>query len=97
MKVSAKSQYALRAMVDLASNYTDEYIPLTLIAKNQGISVPYLEQIFSVLCKSGLIRGNKGARGGYSLTLKPSQITVGRILRAMEGESMIVDYCSQDA
>lgn len=91
MKVSTKGRYGLRAMVDLAIHSSDGHVALNAIADRQDISVNYLEQVFSTLRKAGLVRSVKGAQGGYMMTMRPSQMTVGMILRALEGKLVVVD------
>jgi len=91
MKVSTKGRYGLRAMVDLAINAPEGHVALNAIAKRQDISVNYLEQVFSALRKAGLVKSVKGAQGGYAMTMRPSQMTVGMILRALEGKLAVVD------
>ncbi len=91
MKISTKGRYGLRAMVDLAANSKGEYIPLSDIAKRQDVSENYLEQVFGTLRKTGLVKSIKGAQGGYTISDNPSRITVGSILRALEGELSVVD------
>jgi len=85
MKISTKGRYALRLMVDLALNNTGEPISLKDIAKRQGISDKYLEQIISVLNKAGYVKSVRGAQGGYNLKKSPEDCTVGMILRLTEG------------
>lgn len=91
MKVSTKGRYGLRAMVDLAIHSSDGHVALNAIADRQDISVNYLEQVFSTLRKAGLVKSIKGAQGGYMLSMRPSQMTVGMILRALEGKLVVVD------
>ncbi len=91
MKVSTKGRYGLRAMVDLAIHSPEGHVALNAIAKRQEISVNYLEQVFSSLRKAGLVKSIKGAQGGYAMAMRPSQITVGMILRALEGKLVVVD------
>ena len=91
MKISTKGRYGLRAMIDLAVHSSQEHISLSSIAENQGISASYLEQVFSVLRKAGLVKSIKGAQGGYILGEEPKNITVGNILRALEGDLNVVD------
>ena len=86
MKISSKGRYALRAMTDLALHNTGECIRTRDIAQRQNISEKYLEQIVTLLCKSGLIRSVRGAQGGYLLKKDPVDYTVGEILCAAEGE-----------
>lgn len=91
MKVSTKGRYGLRAMVDLAVYSTEGHVALNGVAQRQDISVNYLEQVFSTLRKAGLVKSVKGAQGGYMMAMRPSQITVGMILRALEGNLVVVD------
>ncbi|NLL73804.1 MAG: Rrf2 family transcriptional regulator [Clostridiales bacterium] len=90
MKISTKGRYGLRAMVDLALYSQKEQVPLTSIAQRQDISKSYLEQVFSTLRRAGLVKSTKGAQGGYMLALDPEEITVGMILRALEGDLSVV-------
>ena len=76
MKFSTKTTYGLRAMIMLGRYWGDGKISLATIAKHEGISVKYLEQIFSRLKKEKLVLSEKGANGGYSLTRKPSDISI---------------------
>ena len=85
MKISTKGRYALRMMLDLALNYTGEYISIKSIAARQDISEKYLEQIITQLSRAGYVRSVRGAQGGYMLAKAPSEYTVGMILRVMEG------------
>ncbi len=91
MKFSTKGRYGLRAMVDLAVYSKGEQVALCSIAERQGISTPYLEQVFSILRKSGLVKSVKGAQGGYVLAEAPTDLQVGRILRALEGPISLID------
>ena len=91
MKVSTKGRYGLRSMIDLAINSTEGHVALLYIAERQNISVNYLEQVFSTLRKAGLVKSVKGAQGGYTLGDSPSRITIGRILRALEGNLSMVE------
>ena len=91
MKLSTKGRYGLRAMVDMAVFSQGEHISINSIAERQGISANYLEQVFSTLRKAGLVKSIKGAQGGYSLSRDPSNISIGEILRALEGDLAVVD------
>jgi Rrf2 family protein len=91
MKLSTKGRYGLRAMIDLVVNSEETNISLKSISKRQGISMNYLEQIISVLKKSGYVKSVRGAKGGYSLAKSPEDISVGDILRALEGNLNPVD------
>ena len=85
MKISTKGRYALRMLIDLASNSEDGFISLKDIAERQGISKKYLEQIVPMLNKSGILRTNRGNKGGYMLAKAPNELTVGDVLRSTEG------------
>lgn len=91
MKFSTKGRYGLRAMIDLAVYSNGEYVALCSIAERQDISTNYLEQVFSQLRKSGLVKSAKGSQGGYVLSENPSDIKVGRILRVLEGPLSVTD------
>lgn len=91
MKLSTKGRYGVRAMFELALHYPKAPIPLKDIAMNQDISEKYLEQIFSALRKMGLVKSIRGMQGGYELTSSPQDITVGQILRVLEGDLAPVD------
>ncbi|MBQ9298274.1 MAG: Rrf2 family transcriptional regulator [Clostridia bacterium] len=86
MKISTKGRYALRVMTDLAMNNDGNYISLKDIAKRQGISIKYLEQIVALLNKAGYLQTARGNNGGYKLNKKPEEYIVGDILRATEGD-----------
>ncbi len=91
MKISTKGRYGLRAMVDLAVNSAVDHVALKSIAERQGISENYLEQVFSSLRKASLINSIKGAQGGYVLAKSAAGITVGDILRVLEGDLSVID------
>lgn len=97
MKVSTKGRYALRLMLDLALNDSEKPLRIREIAKNQGISDKYLEQIISVLNKGGFVRSVRGPQGGYLLARKPEEYTVGSILRLTEGSMAPVDCVDDEA
>ncbi|MEA4902782.1 Rrf2 family transcriptional regulator [Desulfitobacterium sp.] len=90
MKISTKGRYGLRALLDLAVHSNGEHVALSNIAERQSISENYLEQVFSSLRKAGIIKSVKGAQGGYILAEKPCSISVGRILRVLEGDLSVV-------
>lgn len=85
MKISTKGRYGLRAMIHLAIYSDGENITLRNIAEKQGISETYLEQLIPNLRKADLVKSVRGAQGGYLLAHEPKDITVGQILRALEG------------
>lgn len=85
MKISTKGRYALRMMLDLAMNQGDDFVSLKDIAERQNISKKYLEQIVPMMNKSGMLKTNRGNKGGYRLLKDPEQYSVGEILRVTEG------------
>jgi len=85
MKISTKGRYALRIMLDIAIHDTNEYISVKDISKRQDITTKYMEQIISQLNKAGLLKSFRGSSGGYKLSKKPKEYTVGEILCAIEG------------
>lgn len=96
MKLSTKGRYGVKAMFDLAQNYGTGPIPLNNIAQRNGISEHYLEQLIAVLRKSGLVKSVRGAQGGYILNGPPDGITIGDIIRVLEGPIAPVDCVSED-
>lgn len=94
MKLSTKGRYGLRAVVDLALHAEEEAISLSSIAERQGLSISYLEQLIAKLKKAGIVDSKRGAQGGYILAKTPEEISVGDILRALEGDLHPVD-CSE--
>lgn len=85
MMISTKGRYALRVMIDICEHNTGDYIPLKDIAARQEISEKYLESIISVLSKADVLDGLRGKGGGYRLTRKPEEYSVGEIIRLVEG------------
>ncbi len=83
-------------MLDLASNDSGTPIRLKDVAKRQGISEKYLEQIISILNKAGFVRSVRGPQGGYSLSRTPADYTVGMILRLTEGSLCPVDCAAEE-
>jgi Rrf2 family protein len=91
MKLSTKGRYGVTAMYDLAMHYGQGPIPLKLTAERQNISEHYLEQLMAGLRRAGYVKSIRGAQGGYELTKDPALITVGDIIRALEGPIAPVD------
>lgn len=85
MKISTKGRYAIRMMADLAIQDAEACIPLRDIAARQNISIKYLEQITALLNKAGMLISIRGNNGGYRLSRKPNEYTIGDILRVTEG------------
>lgn len=85
MKLSTKGRYGLRALIDLAVHSDTEAVSIQSISARQGISESYLEQLMRLLRKAELVKSVRGAGGGYVLAKSAEQISVGDILRALEG------------
>lgn len=85
MKISTKGRYALRVMLDLAAQPSDEFISLKDVARRQDISMKYLEMIVAMLNRAGFVLSQRGKSGGYQLSRKPEEYTVGSILKLTEG------------
>lgn len=86
LRISTKGQYALLIMTELAEQDPEKYIPLKTLSHRHNLSTKYLEQILIQLSKAGLVLGLRGNNGGYKLSRKPEEYSVGEILRAMEGD-----------
>lgn len=95
MKLSSKSEYGLRAMVELATAYGSGPVALADIARSQGLSEGYLEQIIAPLRRAGLVRATRGVKGGYTLAASPAAVTAGRIIRALEGPLDLIECASE--
>ena len=95
--VSTRGRYALRVMVDMAENMSRGYVAMKEIAARQEISLKYLEKILPDLVEAGFVEGLHGRNGGYRLTRKPEDYTVGEILRAAEGDLAPVACLCGDA
>lgn len=86
MMISTRGRYALRFLLDLASQGDNEYIPMRVVAERENISLKYLEQIVPIFSKNHLVDVSYGKGGGYKLSRKPGEYTVGEILRLTEGD-----------
>lgn len=84
MLVSTRGRYAIRIMLELSSHSKDDRVSLAELSRNQEISLKYAEAIVASLVKSGLLEGQRGKNGGYSLVKSPSEISIGEILKITE-------------
>jgi Rrf2 family protein len=91
MKLSARTRYGVRLMLDLAFRYGDGPVYLRDIAVREDISEKYLSQIIIPLRRGGLVRSTRGAHGGYSLARPPAEITLWEIMEPLEGGNSLVD------
>ena len=88
MRVSAKGEYAIKALLDLALHDKQGLQPIQEIAGRQGIPQRYLEQVLLQLKRAGLLESRRGSAGGYRLSRPTDQVTVGDVLRAVEGPAV---------
>ena len=96
MKLSTKSTYGLRAMLNVAMESNGIAVPISDISKKEGISVQYLEQLLNKLRHEGLIESVRGPKGGYMLSKDPVDITVADIVKALEGDIRL-SHCVSSA
>ncbi len=96
MKLSAKSRYGTRLMLDMAQHYQQGPIHLAQVATRQGISVKYLEQIIIPLKKADYIQSVRGPKGGHTLALAPEKITVGEIVALLEEGTSLAECSNND-
>ena len=96
MKLSARSRYATRILIDLAINDKDAPIRTTAISERTGITVQFIEQILKALKQAEQVVSKRGAMGGYHLNRRPEDISLGEIIRVMEGSLSLTDCCEND-
>jgi Rrf2 family transcriptional regulator, cysteine metabolism repressor len=96
MKLSTRTRYGIRAVIELAQHEGDRPLQLRTIAERQDISIKYLEQLMGVLRSAGFIRSVRGAKGGYVLARPPAQITLYEVFRCLEGPVTTTE-CVEDA
>ena len=96
MKLSTKGRYGLKAVIAIARLGESEAVPLSLVAEDTGVSVSYLEQLIIKLKKADIVTSTRGAQGGYTLARNADEISVGDILRALEGNLNPVECVSVD-
>ncbi|MCL2168507.1 MAG: Rrf2 family transcriptional regulator [Defluviitaleaceae bacterium] len=97
MKISTRGRYGLKAVVDIAYHTKDtRCVSLKDVAKRQGISENYLEQIIAPLKRAGVVNAVRGAGGGYYLPRSPESVTVGEVLRVLEGNLAPADCVLDD-
>jgi Rrf2 family protein len=86
---NAKVEYALRAVLELAARETEDAVQGREIAARQAIPEPFLDQLLSTLRRAGMVRSIRGPAGGYVLSRRPHQITVGDVVRACNGQECL--------
>ncbi|MEK7204370.1 MAG: Rrf2 family transcriptional regulator [candidate division NC10 bacterium] len=105
MRISTKGDYATRALQDLAMRYEEGPVPIEAIAQRQVLPARYLEQLLLILKRAGFLASKRGVNGGYYLAKPPREITLGQILRAVDGPIAPIfcvsenprEHCSQES
>ena len=101
MKLSTRTRYGMRAILELAANYGKGPLQIKIIAKRQTMSIKYLEQLMATLKSGGFIRSMRGSKGGYLLERAPNKIKISEVFTALEGPVFTVEcvedqsYCSR--
>lgn len=102
MRLSTRTRYGIRAILEVAANYGLGPIQIKVIAERQDISAKYLEQLMTMLKSGGFVRSIRGSKGGYLLAKPPNEITLSEVFIALEGPSAITvecvdneDYCTR--
>ena len=96
MKLSTRGRYGIHAMYDLAMNAQNGPQSIKAIAEREGMPEAYLEQLIAVLKREKLVTSTRGAQGGYMLARSPAEITVGDVLRALEGGLNLVECLDEE-
>jgi Rrf2 family protein len=104
MRISTKGDYATRALQDLALHYDEGPVPIEVIAQRQALPVRYLEQLLLTLKRAGFLASRRGVNGGYHLAKPPREITLGQVIRAVDGPIAPIfcvsetprEHCSQE-
>jgi len=91
MKLSTRSRYGTRMLLDIAENSNGSPVSVSDISKRLGVSVKYLEQLIRPLKRGGYLDSVRGPKGGHVLTKAPSEITVGEVVRLLEGGISLTD------
>ena len=90
MKLSTKSRYSARILIELARHHKKSPLQTSRIASRQHIPMKYLEQLITILRRAGFIHSFRGPNGGHKLAIDPSDISLGRIVRMFEGQTDLV-------
>ena len=103
MKVSTRTRYGIRAILDLAEYSGKRPLQLRIIAQDQDISIKYLEQLMTILRSAGFVRSVRGAKGGYLLAKAANEIRLADVFKCLEGPMVTADcvesedYCPRAA
>jgi Rrf2 family protein len=85
MRLSRRSEYGLRALIDLVHNDGDGPVALAVLAQRNALPMKFLEQIMATLKHGGVVRTTLGAHGGYAMAADPTTVTIGRVIRLLDG------------
>jgi Rrf2 family cysteine metabolism transcriptional repressor len=85
ISITTKSPYAIKALAELGRTGGDGPVPIGELARRRDIPVQFLEQLFAVLRRGGILKSQRGVKGGYSFARDPSQITVLQIVEMLDG------------
>src|SRR6185503_7131366 len=85
MRLSRRSEYGLRALIDLVRHEGEGPIPLTTLAGRNRLLIKFLEQIMATLKHAGIVRTTLGTHGGYAMASQASSVSIGRVIRALDG------------
>jgi len=96
VKLSTRTRYGIRAILELAGNRSKGPLQLKIIAQRQDISVKYLEQLVAILKSAGFVRSVRGSKGGYILAKAPNQIKLSDVFNALEGSSAVAVECLEN-
>lgn len=91
MKLSTRSRYGTRMLLDIALNGGEGPVRISDISKRQGVSVKYLEKLIRPLKKADYIKSKRGPKGGHMLAKPPTDISVGEVVRLLEGELALTE------
>ena len=94
MRYSTRTRYGLRFLINLAGRPAGSCVQLAEIAREEGVSVKYLEQIVRVLRPAGILRSARGAKGGYALAKSPDAIRMDEVFERLEGPSLRWNACT---
>lgn len=97
MRISTRTRYGIRAILELAGNHGKGPLQIKIIARRQDISVKYLEQLMAILKSAGLVRSVRGAGGGYILAKLPAQIRLSDVFNCLEGSVSTVECVKNES
>ena len=95
MKITAAEAYGLRCLLNLARRGLHEQLSISEIARIEGLSIPYVSKLLSILRKAGLVESARGRGGGFSITREPARISLHEVLTALGGPIIEPDHCKK--